>query len=397
MQIFKLYFKILRQHARSAILYIVLFMTIFTLFAYFYKTNNTSAEYEATKVKIAVFDEDKSVLSEGLIAYLDEKTEIVEMPQDDEKVKDALFFEQIVYVVTIPEQFEEDFIAGNAKVETQQKPDSVNGYLVDNLLNSYFKNMRVYLDNNSNLTLQEIQNLVQEDFHQTVKVTLSDGTQKLDSNVVFEKNLRQVFFNYLTYMYLALIILIVGMIMTTINEMGVRMRNIAAPINLTHYNAQLLFANLCFCTALWIIFMVIVCILSPGMFSQEGYLYMLNSYIFTLVALGMAYMISVFFMNSKNTSEAISGVANILSLGSSFICGAFVPQAVLGQGVLLIASFTPAYWYVRFNDTLRNITNFSWNGISDLFLYLGVEVLFGIAFVVIALVVSKSKRSVQEL
>ena len=36
----------------------------------------------------------------------------------------------------------------------------------------------------------------------------------------------------------------------------------------------------------------------------------------------------------------------------SFLCGIFVPQNLLSDGVLAVGKFLPAYWYIVINDML---------------------------------------------
>lgn len=45
-----------------------------------------------------------------------------------------------------------------------------------------------------------------------------------------------------------------------------------------------------------------------------------------------------------------NAIVNTVSLGSSFLCGVFVQQELLGETVPSIARFLPAYWYVKAVD-----------------------------------------------
>jgi ABC-2 type transport system permease protein len=45
-------------------------------------------------------------------------------------------------------------------------------------------------------------------------------------------------------------------------------------------------------------------------------------------------------------------ISQIVGLGMSFLCGAFIPQTMLGSGVLAIGKLFPVYWYVRATDLL---------------------------------------------
>ncbi|MBR6717412.1 MAG: ABC transporter permease, partial [Oscillospiraceae bacterium] len=49
----------------------------------------------------------------------------------------------------------------------------------------------------------------------------------------------------------------------------------------------------------------------------------------------------------------INIITQIVSLGMCFLCGVFVDQSMLGDGVLSAARFLPAYWYIRVNRMLE--------------------------------------------
>jgi len=51
----------------------------------------------------------------------------------------------------------------------------------------------------------------------------------------------------------------------------------------------------------------------------------------------------------------MSAAANVFSLGSCFISGVFVPQDLMSNTVLKIASFTPNYWFVKANNSISPI------------------------------------------
>ena len=81
-------------------------------------------------------------------------------------------------------------------------------------------------------------------------------------------------------------------------------------------------------------------------------------------------------------------VTQIVGLGSSFLCGVFVPQSMLGSGVLAAAKFLPAYWYVKAVEMLGGSEKFDG---SRLAMYLLIELGFAAALMLIALVVNRVK------
>ncbi len=66
------------------------------------------------------------------------------------------------------------------------------------------------------------------------------------------------------------------------------------------------------------------------MFTVHGIILMVNSFVFSICALTIAILIA----NLVNNKNAINGIVNVVALGSSFLCGAFVPIEWLPDTVL---------------------------------------------------------------
>ena len=74
----------------------------------------------------------------------------------------------------------------------------------------------------------------------------------------------------------------------------------------------------------------------------------------------------------------------------SFICGVFVPHDMLGEGVLKVAKFLPAYWYEKANNMLCGVTPYNFNEYLTCLL---VQVGFLVAFFAVALMVGRMSLS----
>jgi ABC-2 type transport system permease protein len=107
-----------------------------------------------------------------------------------------------------------------------------------------------------------------------------------------------------------------------------------------------------------------------------------------LAALSISFLIG----NVIRSKNAMSAAANVFSLGTCFISGVFVPQAFLGKTVIRIASFTPNYWYVKSNNSIVNISNFSMENLAPIFLNMFIVAGFAVAVLTVTLVVIKQKR-----
>lgn len=125
-------------------------------------------------------------------------------------------------------------------------------------------------------------------------------------------------------------------------------------MNYKKHNRILLLSNALFAIFLWIIYVILSFILVGNiMFSKQGLVYIINSFIFTMCALTIAFLIA----NLINNKNAINGIINVVALGSSFLCGAFVPVTFLPKSVLNIAHILPTYWYINSNELLSIITS----------------------------------------
>ena len=96
------------------------------------------------------------------------------------------------------------------------------------------------------------------------------------------------------------------------------------------------------------------------MMTPNGALLVINSLVLMIFIQAFSFMIAKFTSNR----EILSGVGNVFGLGSSFICGAFVPQNMLSPFVLGMAKFLPSYWFIKANNEIIKLTDFSFNSIQ---------------------------------
>ena len=116
-----------------------------------------------------------------------------------------------------------------------------------------------------------------------------------------------------------------------------------------------------------------------------------NALVYTLACLGISFLISQ-FIRKRNVQQPI---ANVLSLGTCFISGVFVPQSMLGGTVQTLASFTPTYWYVRAINEIDSLSVFTSQTVQPITGYLLIQAGFVIALLAVSLAVIRQKRQTQ--
>lgn len=162
-------------------------------------------------------------------------------------------------------------------------------------------------------------------------------------------------------------------------------------MNYKKYNRDLLLANSLFAVFLWAIY-VILSFLFVGsiMFTLHGLIYIVNSFIFTMCCVTIAFLIG----NLVKNKEAINGIVNVVALGSSFLCGSFVPASMLPDFVVKIAHFLPSYYYINNNERIAELENINFKTLTPIIENLGMILIFMVGFIIVTNVVSGRKRKI---
>ncbi len=379
MQAFKLYFKIFKKGAMTAILiYVVIFLALTIVFSQVSQKQTTSA-FETTKCNVAVINYDDSELSNELSSYLKSNSKPVDIKDDEESLKDALFFRKADFITIIPKGFGNDFLSGKANtIETMQIPDSMTAMFVSKMVDNYLNTANIYLGGTGEIDY----NLVKKDLAISTQVNMS--SKKVNDKM----SGLNAYFNALVYPFLGILIMGVSMVMLIVNEENMKKRNFASPINQTKFSLQMLSGNfiLSFCVFVLFIGLAIITF-GKEMLSVKGAIITLNTFIFSLVALSLSFLISN--VASKN---AVAPISNFVSLGFCFLGGSFVPQSILGQTAKNTAIVNPAFWFVKANDTIDKLSTFNFETLNPALTSMAIELAFACAFAAISLVVIKSKR-----
>ncbi|MFL0267387.1 ABC transporter permease [Candidatus Clostridium radicumherbarum] len=385
MQVYKAFFKIILKNINQIMIYVVVFVSLAIGLANT-NSNPVNSSFTETKVNIAFINYDtNSKIVEGLRDYLSKNTNIVDIPDDTQKLQDALFFRQVEYIVKVPKGFTEGLSRGEAmKLEKTTVPSSSSAIFVDSIINKYLNTAKIYMGSMGNLSQEQLISYINKDMAQKTQVKMLTSE---DENSKNEK--RAYYFNYMAYSLFSILILGVCSVMLVFNNTDLKKRNLCSPIKLKNMNFQLILGNFSYAVLAWFI-MIFTGIVMYGsyMFTARGLLLLLNSFIFTLAALSISFLIG----NVIKSKSAMSAAANVFSLGTCFISGVFVPQALLGKTVLRAASFTPNYWYVKTNNSIANMVNMNMENLAPIFLNMLVVVGFAAAVLAVTLVVIKQKR-----
>lgn len=386
MQVFSTYFKILKSHLVSILIYAGLFLFLTIMFTS--NTRQDNNQFKAIKVSAMVINEDgDNSFLKGFLDYMDQYVIFVDPAENEQAIKDALYYREASYILTIPEGFTESFYEnGNVSLIKLAAADSMEAITVDNAINNYFNMAKIYQSYVPEINTDQLNAYVKSNLQEQTQVSLNE---EVTDSVGAGNNQNKLYFNYLGYIIIAVFITSVSTIMFSFHGLDIRRRHSASPLSSRNMNMQLIFANLIFVLTYLVLFIVAGYVLNKNrMMNTNTVLYWLNMTTFAIVTLSISYLIGI----SVNSKKTIAALSTALSLGLAFLSGMFVPQEYLGAPVLRVASFTPAYWFVKANNAIETITSNNWSDISGIASYMAIQLGFAVAIISIALVVSKRKR-----
>lgn len=381
MTVFKTFLQVLKKNKFIVIMYTVILL-IFGNFSM--QSNQSSTNFEASKPTVFIVNEDKEEgITKDFIKYIKEKCDMAEIENSKEAIDDALFYEDLSLAVYIPQDFGKDFMEGKEPEITIKKRDSYYGSLAEMLLQRYIKVATIYQKNikNEDELVAKINETISKDIETEV-------TTKIDTSAL-TKAAR--YYNFSSYSFLACLIYIISLIISTFNEEKVKKRTTISSYNYKKFNRILLLGNSLYAFVLWILYVVMSFVfVGPTMASINGLLFIANSFIFVICATTLAFFIANFVKNK----DSINGIVNVIGLGSSFLCGAFIPQEWLPETVKIIGHVFPTYYFITGNETIAKLEKFNIDTLMPVIVNAGIVIAFSVVFVILTNLVTKKRRKV---
>lgn len=370
MIIYKTFFKVLNKCKFPIILYTVLLL----FFAGVNMTsNNQSMDFTAEKPDIMIVNNDmeEGGLTGKFMDYLRENTNIRnDIASDEQSIKDALFYRDIQYILYIPEHYGKDMLDGKNPQLKYKTTGEYQSSLASMITERYVKVANNYILSRANESDDELYSKINDTLSKKANVEI---TSKLDTYALGRLTR---YYNFSAYSFIAISIYVISTILLIFREEKIYKRTIVGSTDYKKINAKLLIASSGFCFLVWLFYVIMAkALIGDVAFGVQGLYMMVNSFIFVISTVTLGFFVSK-FVKSKNT---ITAFVNIIGLGSSFLCGVFVPMQYLPSFVLKIAHVLPAYWFVKNNELIGETEVFTGEVIKSL----GINALVMIAFAMV--------------
>lgn len=393
MKVFKLFYKLLRANISSIVVYFLLLMGIMIPVNLQYEEGLVQT-FEVQESRITIFNHDEAdPISEHLIDYLEQRTHIVEVQEEDEALADAFFDETIQYALTIPKGFGESLISttGEPKLLERQVVNSeIDGANVDTILNSYLTNARMLSSSlpvdYSDQQLDQMISSLNMSLDNSVEILPSQATEGITELTAFGG----FYTHYMSYILMTTFVTVFGYAIISMRQAEVVKRDRMSMMTEGQRLGQTLLGTFSFSILYWVLLIgLAVLIYGPTqLFSQKGLLLTLSSFIATMGIQAMAYFIVTIAPNKG----IISFLSTFVSLFVAFASGLFAPRQFIADVMQKVATLATPIWQVQADEIILSSNTLSDNHMRQIMMFFGIEILITMAYFAASFVVQKYRQ-----
>lgn len=337
------------------------------------------------KPNIEIKDE-KSNITKHFLKYLYSKTIVSEFDQEGEELKsileNALYLDQISMIIEIPENFRADILAGKTPEIITNSNSFSSADLAKLIIDKYMRNIDLLNDGQ----IDEISLIDSID-----KIVYSEvETKAFSSNQNAQMEKAKFVFSFAGYSIVSAVLTIDLIILYYYNLPPVKKR-IDISKEKPYVHKIKVFISMCLVTAM----IILAYILANYLFvninittSLKGLLFGLNSFIFGISIMSLAYLLSHFI----KTIGGASGITVVIALSFSFLAGAFVPRELLPDVTVKISKFLPSYYYVDNVIQIASAEKINSSTLNLIYKNLGFICIFTVIFLILGFICSKIKK-----
>jgi len=387
MQVFNLFFKLLKSNKGVIIMYFAIFLTVALVIsdAQSVDGNNDQEKMKEEILTITIIDEDKETFGKGLTKYFSEGNKILEMEYDEDAILDKLYWRKLDYALVIPKGFEKSLLdedIEDMELKCMKVPGYFDASFFESELSMYTAKLTSLLK--AGYSMEEAQ---QELFDLQDEKTKVEVANFINEN---QNDRTTMFLLYVPYLFITLGMNGIGIILLTLNAPLVKARMECSSTTLKTKMTGLIGGIVLYGVLLMAAVMIVVAILSKGSIFTDARLpyFLLNMFAMLLFSLSLGFFTGTI---SKN-HDVVNGLVNVLSIGLCFLGGVFVPYEFFGEAVLKVARFVPTYWYAVNNMSIGAMTEMTPEFAKEIFWQTGLIAGYALVIFAVTIVVIANKR-----
>lgn len=348
--------------------------------------------YEPARASLAVIDRDDSDLSEALVGYLSRIHDMADVADEEFALQDALATNQVDAVIIVPQGFEDDCLsAARGDGELPQLQVAYGGYTQASAFAEQQAARWVSLVGaeaalEPEASAAEVAAAVDAAAGHRADVEVEAAEVATSSAYPL-----QTYLSFSTYTLMCSVVVCMGLVLSKMTESDVRRRMLASPLRPRRFGLHMLFGCLVITVGVWAATSAVGVVSSGiGTFFAapvQVMLALVAMLVFALVPLSVAFMLAMLGVGE----EGLNALGNIGGLIMSFLGGAWVPIALLGDAVQTAARFSPAFWTNEAVASLLSAPQLTADVLAEAGCGMGITALFAVAFAAIGLAAARSR------
>ncbi len=396
MKNFSTYLKIIKSEWATLLVYLSIFSGIVVAFTVFHGSKNMPGNFEAVRPEFTIINRDgDDAVATGLLNYLSQYGNEISLKDNPEALQDAVFFRESSAIFIVPDGFTASLNALSQnpagklkKIESVIFPGAATGYYMERLCDNYIKTLKLYKTANLATDNGQILKMAQADLSHNSRVIVKQfGGNKAPAESLL------IYFRYLPYGLLILLIFSIGSLFSRLEEPYVKMRCLVSPETVLATSFEKLSFAFMYSAGIWLLLTLIGFLMNITKLADIDIriigLIMLNGFCFMTFGLLSALIISLFI----TTNEGLNQISNLLGLFMSFAGGIFVPLEFMGQGILKLANFIPAYWHTRALEKIGELSVFNAESLQTILQPMGMQLCFSLTLLLLYIALKRIKMT----
>ena len=377
MTTFKTFLRIVQKNLWVIIMYTVMLVLFSAVNS---STGRGQMDFTATKPSVAIYNRDDSNLATAFVDYLGKNAEIKEVSEEGDALSDILYYSELDYAVYIENGFGEKIAKGEDPEIEVKSNGSYDAYLSETIVSRFVKVAKSFAPGQDAGIAMRTNALLENE-------TKVDLNTKLDTSGL---STAEFYYNFMNYSILAGLVFAISYATIGFRRRMVKKRLNVSATSYKKINRDLMLCNFTLAAIMLAIYTVLgLFVIGPSViFSANGLLMVLNSIILTIFAVSFAFLLT----NLVEKNNALMAIINIVSIGSSFMCGVFVPAEWMPDAVVALAHVFPSFYYVDNNRIFASLEKFDGEHLAPVLLNFGILIAFTVAMIILNNIVTKKKQ-----
>lgn len=151
MTVFNTFWKVVKKYKGTVIGYTIMLVIFGTINM---ASNDTGSMFTNSKPDILIVNEDKeNKVTDNLVNYLQENSNVVKVSNNEEARDDALFYRDVNYIIYIPEGYGNMVLNGTNPTINVKSTNDYPASLAEMMLSRYIKVQNIYLKQTNDASL----------------------------------------------------------------------------------------------------------------------------------------------------------------------------------------------------------------------------------------------------